>query len=121
MTLKGKSGHIHDLTLSYVKNLAPGLLAELTPAYLNLSLQGWRRTSISQRSGRGIGIDVHRVRKRDYDMRFALRNYETIVGHVSFYYDAGGMFDLEMNAGRYLAGDWGMTTTISANLVADGK
>ena len=27
--------------------------------------------------------------------------------------DAGGMFDLEINAGRYLAGDWGATTRIS--------
>ena len=34
------------------------------------------------------------------------------MGHISFYYDAG-MFDLEINAGRYLAGDWGATTTIS--------
>ena len=29
------------------------------------------------------------------------------------YYDAGGIFDIEINAGRYLAGDIGATTTIS--------
>ena len=46
-------------------------------------------------------------------MRFDLRHYETTVGHLSVYYDAGGMFDIEVNAGRYLAGDWGVTTTIS--------
>ena len=46
-------------------------------------------------------------------MRFDLLDYETTVGHLSFYYDAGGMFDVEINAGRYLAGDWGATTTIS--------
>ena len=61
----------------------------------------------------GIGIDIHRVRKRDYDMRFDLLDYQTTVGHASFYYDAGPWFDLEINAGRYLAGDWGATTTIS--------
>ena len=37
----------------------------------------------------------------------------TTIGHLSVYYDAGGMFDIEVNAGRYLAGDWGATTTIS--------
>ena len=46
-------------------------------------------------------------------MGFDLLDYETTVGHISFYYDAGGMFDIELNAGRYLAGDWGATTTIS--------
>ena len=61
----------------------------------------------------GIGVDVHRVRKRNYDMRFDLLDYETTVGHLSLYYDAGGMFDIEVNAGRYLAKDWGATTTIS--------
>ena len=40
-------------------------------------------------------------------MLFNLRDYETTVGHLSFYYDAGEMFDIEINAGRYLAGDWG--------------
>ena len=58
-------------------------------------------------------MDIHRVQQRDYDMRFDLLDYETTVGHVSIYYDAGGMFDVEVNAGRYLAGDWGATTTIS--------
>ena len=46
-------------------------------------------------------------------MKFSLLDYETTVGHLSFYYDAGGMIDIEINAGRYLAGDWGATTTIS--------
>ena len=46
-------------------------------------------------------------------MLLGLRNYETTVGHFSIYYDAGGMFNLETNAGRYLAGDWGATTTVS--------
>ena len=46
-------------------------------------------------------------------MRFNLLDYQTTVGHISFYYDAGGMFDVELNAGRFLAGDWGVTTTIA--------
>lgn len=60
-----------------------------------------------------LGVDLHHVRKRDYDMLFDLRDYETTTGHVSAYLDAGGMFDLEVNAGRYLAQDWGATTRIS--------
>jgi hypothetical protein len=32
---------------------------------------------------------------------------------LSLYYDSGGPFDLEINAGKYLAKDWGVTTKIS--------
>ena len=60
-----------------------------------------------------VGLDLHRVRQRDFDMRFDLQDYETTVGKVSLYYDSGGPFDLEINAGRYLAGDWGATTKLS--------
>ena len=49
-----------------------------------------------------VSASISIVRKRDYDMRFDLRNYETTVGHVSLYYDVGGMFDIELNTGRYL-------------------
>lgn len=41
-----------------------------------------------------LGVDLHQVRKRDYEMLFGLRDYETTTGHVSVYLDAGGMFDL---------------------------
>ena len=51
--------------------------------------------------------------RKDYNVRLGLLDCETTVGHFSVYYDVGGMFEVEINAGRYLAGDWGATTTIS--------
>ena len=54
-------------------------------------------------------------------MRFDLLDYETTVGHFSLYYDAGGMFDLEINAGKYLAGDLGVTTQFHENLEVGGS
>ena len=41
------------------------------------------------------------------------RYYQTTIGKISTYYDGGGQFLVEINAGRYLAGDWGTTTKIS--------
>ena len=32
---------------------------------------------------------MHTVRQRDFDMLFALSNYQTSVGHVSLYVDTG--------------------------------
>ena len=111
----GQSGHIHELTLSYVKNLAPGLYGRAHAGLLEPFFAGIGAEVLYKPAQWpvGIGLDVHRVRKRDYDMRFDLLDYETTVGHLSLYYDAGGMFDIEVNAGRYLAGDWGVTTTIA--------
>ena len=46
-------------------------------------------------------------------MLFDLRDYETVVGHVSIYYDAGGLFDIEVNAVDIWLGDWELTTTVA--------
>lgn len=111
----GQSGHIHTLKLSYFKNLAPGLYGRAHAGLLEPFFAGIGGEILYKpaQSPLGIGLDIHRVRKRDYDMRFQLRDYQTNLGHISLYYDAGGLFELEINAGRYLAGDWGVTTTLS--------
>lgn len=111
----GQDGHIHKLTLSYSSNIAPGLYGRAHAGLLEPFFAGIGGEILYKPAQWpiGFGVDIHRVRKRDYEMRFELLDYETTVGHFSFYYDAGGMFDIEVNAGRYLAGDWGATTTIS--------
>ena len=113
--IAGQSGHIHNLTISYVNNLAAGIYGRAHAGLLEPFFAGIGGELLYKPAQWpiGIGLDVHRVRKRNYDMRFDLLDYETTVGHLSLYYDAGGMFDVEINAGRYLAGDWGATTTIS--------
>lgn len=113
--LEGQNGHIHELKLSYVNNLAPSFYGRMHAGLLEPFFAGIGGEILFKpaKSSVALGIDIHRVRKREYDMMFKLRDYETTVGHLSVYYDAGGLFDLEFNAGRYLAGDWGTTTTIS--------
>ena len=89
-------------------------MVEHTGTFRTLLCWNWRRNFYKPAHWPiDVGLDIHRVRKREYDMRFNLKDYESTVGHISLYYDAGGIFDVEINAGRYLAGDWGMTTTIS--------
>jgi hypothetical protein len=113
--LAGQNGHIHEFTLSYSKNLAPGLYGRAHAGLLEPFFAGIGGELLYKpvRWPVGVGIDIHRVRQRNYDMRFDLLDYKTTLGHVSLYYDMGGVFDIEVNAGRYLAGDWGATTTIS--------
>ena len=111
----GQNGHINALTLSYFSNLGRGLYGRAHVGLLEPFFAGIGGEILYKPAQWpvGVGMDIHRVRKRDYDMKFDLLDYETTIGHINFYYDAGGMFDIELNAGRYLAGDWGATTTIS--------
>ena len=113
--LAGQNGHIHNLNFSYVKNVLPGLYARAHAGFLEPFYAGLGGEILYKpaKSKIAIGIDVHQVRKRDFDMLFDLLDYKATVGHLSAYYDAGEMFDIELNLGRYLAGDWGATTTIS--------
>ena len=105
----GQDGHIYELTLSYLKNIAPGVYGRAHAGLLEPFFAGFGGEILYKpaQSPIGIGVDIHHVRKRDFDMGLDLLNYEATVGHLSAYYDAGNMFDVEINVGRYLAGDWG--------------
>ena len=60
----------------------------------------------------GLGVELNHVWARDYDGGFGLRDYGVTSGHVSAYYRLNDDFDLQVDAGRYLAGDWGATLTL---------
>jgi hypothetical protein len=61
-----------------------------------------------------LGIDINRVRQRDYDQRLDFLDYEVTTGHVTGYFKLP-YWGLQMNVsvGRYLAGDWGGTLEIA--------
>ena len=62
-----------------------------------------------------FGIDVFKVRKRDYSWRFGHLDYENTVATANFYYRNYGTipFDMRASAGEYLAGDVGFTLELS--------
>tara|TARA_B100000886_G_scaffold148536_2_gene100990 strand:+ start:1462 stop:3435 length:1974 start_codon:yes stop_codon:yes gene_type:complete len=62
-----------------------------------------------------FGIDVFKVRKRDYSWRWGLLDYENTLATANFYYRNYGTlpFDMRVSAGEYLAGDVGYTVEFS--------
>ena len=62
-----------------------------------------------------FGIDIFKVRKRDYSWRFGHLDYENTVATANFYYRNYGTipFDMRASAGEYLAGDVGFTLELS--------
>lgn len=61
----------------------------------------------------GLGVEVAHAVQRDFDVRFGFRDYTVTTGHASAYYDFGNGYQGQIDAGRYLAGDWGSTVSLS--------
>ena len=61
-----------------------------------------------------LGIDVNQVRQREFEQHFSFRDYQTLTGHATLYWDTGWHDVLAtVNAGRYLAKDIGATLTLT--------
>lgn len=60
-----------------------------------------------------FGVDINRVRQRDFDQNFQFRDYQVTTGHATVYWDTGwnGM-QVNLSAGQYLAGDVGATLDV---------
>ncbi len=60
-----------------------------------------------------VGVEVNRVRKRDFEDAFKFRDYEVTTGHVSLYYEFAAGYSAQLDVGQYLAGDKGATVTLT--------
>jgi len=61
-----------------------------------------------------FGVDVNAVRQRDFRQDFSFRDYKTGTGHATLYWDTGWEDVVaKLSAGRYLAGDSGVTVDLS--------
>ncbi len=60
-----------------------------------------------------FGLSLHKVKKRDFDQMFSLRNYETVTGHFSIYTALPRKIHSQISIGRYLARDKGITLDLS--------
>lgn len=60
-----------------------------------------------------LGVEVNYARQRGFDQMFDFRDYDIVTGHASAYYSLDGGYNVQVDAGRYLAGDWGTTLGLS--------
>ncbi|MGZ9812013.1 YjbH domain-containing protein [Pseudoroseicyclus sp. H15] len=58
-----------------------------------------------------LGAEVNYAVQRSYD-GLGFRDYDIVTGHASAYYDFENGFLAQIDAGRYLAGDWGATFSL---------
>jgi hypothetical protein len=112
---QGKNG-IGDLEMDYRFRLAPGVFAVARAGYLESMFAGVGGEVLWRPDGQrwALGIDAYEVKERDFDRLFGLQPYHVFTGHVSLYY-ASPWYDLNfaLRAGRYLAGDRGLTVEMT--------
>lgn len=112
---------LENLTVAKYGRLGPDFYSRVTAGYLERMYAGtsgevlWKPVN----SRLALGAELNYTHPRDFDQQFGLRSRVTpggtipeFNGHVSAYYDFGNGFHGQVDAGRYLAGDWGSTITI---------
>ncbi len=112
---------LENLTVAKYGRLAPDFYSRVTAGYLERMYAGvsgevlWKPV----KSRLALGAELNYTHPRDFDQQFGLRSRVTpggtipeFNGHVSAYYDFGNGFHGQLDAGRYLAGDWGSTITL---------
>lgn len=119
---------IRNLTLDHYGRPAPDLYSRLSVGYLERMYAGvsgevlWKPAD----SRLALGAELNYVRRRAYDGLFGLeenvtvdpvsgieREIPDVNGHVSGYYAFGNGFHGQVDVGRYLAGDYGATFTLT--------
>ena len=105
---------IKDLTLAWYSRPGENLYGRVTAGYLE-SMYGGLSTELLWKPAEArlaLGAEVNYAVQRDYDQLLGLQDYDVVTGHVSAYYDLGNGFHGQIDAGRYLAGDWGATFAV---------
>lgn len=105
-----------NLQLSHTVDLGSDMFAMFYGGYLERMFAGFGAEWLLRPQGSplAIGVDINRVKQRDFDEGFGLRDYLVTTGHVSLYMDTGYQDILAVvKAGKYLAGDFGLTFDVS--------
>jgi hypothetical protein len=104
------------LQTNYLRQLSPDLYTRLSAGIFE-EMYGGVGAEILYRpygSRLAVGLDVNRVRQREFDQRLRFRDYVIDTGHLNLYYELP-FYNLlaQTSVGQYLAGDRGATFQLS--------
>ena len=104
------------LNASWYGKLAPQVYGRVSVGYLELMFGGISSEVLWKPVNRrwAIGADLNYVAQRNSDGGFGFDtyDYQVATGFVSGYFDLGKGYEVQVDAGRYLAGDVGATFTL---------
>ena len=110
----GTKPYISSLTFDQYFRPFKRLYSQLNIGYLERMYMGIRSEIIWKDINKpyGIGLDLSMVKKRNTFGDFSIldSSYSTIIGTI--YYDFSSDWNLKLDAGKYLAGDFGATFSL---------
>ena len=108
-----------DLELTHLTGeyfFRPGrdLYGRVTAGYLERMFGGASAEVLWMPEGQrwALGAEVNYARQRDFDILLGFRDYGVVTGHLSGYFRFNDRYFAQIDAGRYLAGDWGTTVKL---------
>ncbi len=113
----GSKVFVDNLTLNQFFKPFPNIFAQVNLGYLEMMYAGIRSEIIWKDSDKpyGIGLDLAKVRKRATEANFRLKSDAHSIYLASFYYDLPHKWNLKIDGGKYLAGDYGSTVSVARN------
>ncbi|GAB1620106.1 YjbH domain-containing protein [Agarivorans albus] len=107
---------ISNLQLTYFDNYGKNLYAQYYGGYLEFMYGGVGGEVLYRpfNSSVALGVDLNRVKQREFDRKFGFRDYEVTTGHAALYWQSPWYnINTQLSAGQYLSGDRGFTVDLS--------
>lgn len=106
---------VPELTLAWYARPTDQIYTRVTAGLLERAYGGVSAEALWKpvESPFALGVEINRVKKRDFDGIFDFRDYEVTTGHISAYYEFAQGFTAQLDVGKYLAGDKGATLTLT--------
>lgn len=114
--LQESKNYISTFQFDYFSSLSNNIYSKLSFGILEQMYGGAGFEVIYKpfKSNYALGVDLFKVKKRDFDRRLTFRDYEILTGHLTGYYFIDQFNVLaKVSYGKYLAGDTGYTFDIS--------
>ena len=111
----GKAFNLQRMQLQYMYSPMNDIFARFDLGYLEEMFGGVGGEVLYRpfKKNYSLGFSLHRVKQRGYKQMFSFKEYETTTGHINFYYDFPYGISSGVSAGKYLAGDKGVTLDLS--------
>ncbi|MDV7141369.1 YjbH domain-containing protein [Tropicimonas sp. TH_r6] len=112
---KNGASYISHLTAEYFFRPGKNIYGRTTAGLLERMYGGisaellWKPTE----GPLALGGELNYVVQRDFEGGFGFQDYDVMTGHLSAYYELGGGYFGQVDAGKYLAGDYGATLQFS--------
>ena len=111
-----KKSHITRLQMNYFLNPSKSIYTKISAGIFEPMFSGYGGEILYKPFDRnfGIGVELWKVRQREFRQLFGSRDYKTLTGHINLYYkEPLTRILLHVKGGRYLAEDSGFTVNVS--------